>query len=113
MGTIPSVMQTIPDLVDNGSVSGQQLAAVLASVLSDCSETVLWVATAYFNLDGFDLPSRWRLPKNTGAHCSWARPSKEPSSSYACLLPTPSARLLEWRVGIISPDDALLRAYRA
>ncbi len=47
-------MQTIPDLVDNGSVSGRQLAEVLAGVLSDCPEPTLWVATAYFNLDGFE-----------------------------------------------------------
>ncbi|GIV08377.1 MAG: hypothetical protein KatS3mg019_0468 [Fimbriimonadales bacterium] len=51
-----------PDLVDNGAVSGTNLATVLQSVLisavksatENASEPRLWVATAYFNLDGFD-----------------------------------------------------------
>ncbi|MCS6919328.1 MAG: helicase-related protein, partial [Fimbriimonadales bacterium] len=47
--------QPLPDLVDNGSVTGQRLAEVLAGVLSDSPEPLLWVATAYFNLDGFEV----------------------------------------------------------
>ncbi|GIV10511.1 MAG: hypothetical protein KatS3mg020_0002 [Fimbriimonadales bacterium] len=44
-----------PDLVDNGAVSGTNLATVLQSVLHGGSEPTLWVATAYFNLDGFEM----------------------------------------------------------
>ncbi|MCX7993080.1 MAG: phospholipase D-like domain-containing protein, partial [Fimbriimonadales bacterium] len=47
--------QPLPDLVDNGPVTGQRLAEVLAGVLSDSPEPLLWVATAYFNLDGFEV----------------------------------------------------------
>lgn len=54
-----SSIQELPDLVDNGAVSGTNLATVLQSVLNSAKENApkpqLWVATAYFNLDGFEM----------------------------------------------------------
>ncbi|GBC93959.1 RNA polymerase-associated protein RapA [bacterium HR15] len=49
-----SSITNLPDLVDNGAVRGTNLATVLTSALENASEPRLWVATAYFNLDGFD-----------------------------------------------------------
>jgi len=42
----------IPDLVDNKWVSQSTLGEVLASALLQAESPVLWIATAYFNLDG-------------------------------------------------------------
>jgi len=44
----------IPDLVDNSDVSGRRLADVLSDALQMADAPALWVATAYFNLDGFE-----------------------------------------------------------
>ena len=46
---------TIPDLVDNALSKGTQLADVLAEVLRESHNPCLWVATAYFNIDGFEV----------------------------------------------------------
>jgi superfamily II DNA or RNA helicase len=40
--------------VDNEQVSGKRLAEVLSQVLYSSVKPTLWVATAYFNLDGFE-----------------------------------------------------------
>ncbi len=46
---------TIPDLVDNDLSKGTQLADVLADVLRKSPKPCLWAATAYFNIDGFEV----------------------------------------------------------
>lgn len=44
----------IPDLVDNKCVSSYTLGEVLVTALQQAELPLLWIATAYFNLDGLE-----------------------------------------------------------
>jgi SNF2 family DNA or RNA helicase len=114
-------MQPIPDLVDNGSVSGQQLAEVLASVLSDCPEPLLWVATAYFNLDGFEVlgealerTAELRLLLGTEQEQEFVltqRLAQELERHFALVRPESQRKVERW-AEFLKRDTVLVRRYK-
>ncbi len=51
---LPLMSAQIPDLVDNRRVTQYTLGEVLSQTLRQAPAPVLWIATAYFNLDGLE-----------------------------------------------------------
>jgi hypothetical protein len=56
----------VPDLVDNQFTTQTTLGELLAMQLCQADAPCLWVATAYFNLDGLEKLGR-RAGQGTGA----------------------------------------------
>lgn len=113
-------MGQIPDLIDNQRVTQHTLGAVLSQALQQAESPVLWIATAYFNLDGLERlhgsiqrVAELRLLLGTEQEQSFVlteRLARELERHFALIHPQSQQKVECW-VAFLKDDRVQIRRY--
>ncbi|MFN7016076.1 MAG: helicase-related protein [Fimbriimonadales bacterium] len=114
-------MSQIPDLIDNNPSRGVRLADVLVDVLCASKHPRLWVATAYFNIDGFEVlgdaleaVQELRILLGTEQHQEFVlthRLKQELERHFALIHPESQCKVARWAT-FLKEDKVQVRRYK-
>lgn len=110
----------IPDLIDNRRVTQHTLGAVLVQAIGQADSPALWIATAYFNLDGLETlngsiqcVAEMRLLLGTEQEQSFVlteRLTRELQRYFALVHPQSQQKVERW-VAFLQDDKVQIRRY--
>ncbi len=110
----------IPDLIDNRRVTQHTLGAVLVQAIGQADSPALWIATAYFNLDGLEQlngaiqrVAELRLLLGTEQEQSFVlteRLTRELERHFALIHPQSQQKVERW-VAFLQDDKVQIRRY--